>query len=71
MYKFIQVKNSIDEFEDIKTKIVNQNPIAIKSMNEIIMNNGIVEICKKLSKSYHLFMITNQPDVSRGNNTKT
>lgn len=54
----------------IKTKIVNQNPIAIKSINEIIMNNGIVDICKKISKSYYLFMITNQPDVSRGNNTK-
>ncbi len=54
----------------IKTKIVHQNPVAIKSVNEIIINRGIIDICKKMRKNYHLFMITNQPDVSRGDNTK-
>ena len=54
----------------IKTKIVNQNPVAIKSAKEMILNKGIIDICKKISKKYHLFMVTNQPDVSRGINTK-
>tara|TARA_B100000989_G_C19364796_1_gene394830 strand:+ start:237 stop:752 length:516 start_codon:yes stop_codon:yes gene_type:complete len=54
----------------IKTKIINQNPVAIKSINEIVINRGIINICKKLNKNFYLFMITNQPDVSRGNNTK-
>ena len=54
----------------IKTKIINQNPVAIKSINEIVINRGIINICKNLSKSFYLFMITNQPDFKRKNNTK-
>ena len=55
----------------IKTKIVNAGKlVAIKSAKEMILNKGIIDICKKISKKYHLFMVTNQPDVSRGINTK-
>ena len=45
-------------------------PIAIKHIKDLRIARGSKEVINKLSKKYLIFIITNQPDVSRGKNTK-
>ncbi len=48
----------------------NNKPISIKKLKELKFTKNIVQICKILKQRYLLFMITNQPDFERKNNTK-
>jgi len=45
-------------------------PKSIKNLKELRFTKDIIKICKFLKKNYLLFMITNQPDFKRKNNTK-
>ena len=45
-------------------------PISIKNKNEIKLLDNIEKVCKYFKEKYYLIMITNQPDVSRKNNSK-
>lgn len=54
----------------IKAPIVNGLPKSSQTIQEIILCEGIVDFCKFFKKRYKLIMITNQPDVERGINTK-
>ena len=45
-------------------------PIAIKHIKDLTIFKECKNVIKKLSKKYLIFIITNQPDVSRGKNTK-
>ncbi len=49
---------------------VHKKPKSIKKLKELKFTNFIIKVCKILSKNYYLFMITNQPDFKRKNNTK-
>jgi len=55
----------------INAPIDNQNkPKSIKTLKELKFTKDIIKTCKILKKDYELFMITNQPDFKRKNNTK-
>ena len=45
-------------------------PKSIRNVKELRFTKDIIQICKFLKKDYLLFMITNQPDFIRRNNTK-
>ena len=46
------------------------NPIAIKTLNDFQLLNNVKQIVHKLSKEYLIIVLTNQPDVARGKNSK-
>ena len=48
----------------------NGKPGSIRSFEHIIYTKGAAKLCKRLSKEFYLVMITNQPEYSRGINTK-
>ena len=55
----------------IKTFVSKKNiPIAIKNIKDLRFVNYANLVINKLRHKYHIFIITNQPDVSRGKNTK-
>ena len=55
----------------IKTKISKENkPKAIKNIKDCKVYSSAKKILKKLKKNYLIFIITNQPDVSRKKNSK-
>ena len=55
----------------IKTFVSKKNiPIAIKKINDFKLIKNTKSVIKKLSKKYLIIVITNQPDVSRGKNSK-
>ena len=55
----------------IKSKVSkNKKPIAIKYLKDCKIYPSVKKILNKLKKDYLIFLITNQPDVSRGKNTK-
>ena len=55
----------------IKTSISKKNiPIAIKNYEDIKFENNSNLVVKHFKKKYLIFIITNQPDVSRGKNLK-
>ena len=56
----------IETFFSKKKKI----PIAIKHIKDLKIVKGSKEVINKLSKKYLILIITNQPDVSRGKNTR-
>lgn len=45
-------------------------PTSFKKLNQIYIKKDVVEVCAMLKKKYLLFLITNQPDVSRKLNSK-
>ena len=47
-----------------------KKPIAIKNLSELKLFPSVKKILKKLNKEFLIFIITNQPDVYRGINTK-
>ncbi len=56
----------IETFFSKKKKI----PIAIKHIKDLRIVKESKEVINKLSKKYLILIITNQPDVSRGKNTR-
>jgi len=55
----------------IKTFVSKKNiPIAIKNIKDLRFENYANLVINKLRHKYYIFIITNQPDVSRGKNTK-
>lgn len=55
----------------IKTFISKKNvPVAIKKINDFKLLSNVKSVVKILSKNFLIIVITNQPDVSRGKNTK-
>ena len=47
-----------------------RKPISIKHKHEIEILDHVERVCKYFKEKYYLIMITNQPDVSRKNNSK-
>ena len=45
-------------------------PVAIRDIKDFKIIKGCKKVIEKLSKKYLIIVITNQPDVSRGKNTK-
>jgi D-glycero-D-manno-heptose 1,7-bisphosphate phosphatase len=45
-------------------------PQSFKKLNQVHIKKDVIEACTILKKKYLLFLITNQPDVSRGLNSK-
>lgn len=56
----------IETFFSKKKKI----PLAIRNIKDFKIIKGSKKVIEKLSKKYLIIVITNQPDVSRGKNTK-
>ena len=55
----------------IKSNISKDNkPLAIKKLKDCKIFPSAQKILNRLKKDYLIFLITNQPDVSRGKNTK-
>ena len=55
----------------IKTFVSKKNiPIAIRKFKDFKLINKTKSVIQKLSKKYLIIVITNQPDVSRGKNSK-
>ena len=48
----------------------NGKPKSIKKISQLKFNEDIIKTCKILKDRYKLFMVTNQPDFKRKNNTK-
>lgn len=49
---------------------IDKKPLAIKTLDELLLFSSVKKILLKLNKNFLIFIITNQPDVSTGNNTK-
>tara|TARA_B100000579_G_C22836830_1_gene859290 strand:+ start:2359 stop:2889 length:531 start_codon:yes stop_codon:yes gene_type:complete len=45
-------------------------PQSFKKLNQVHIKKDVIEVCNILKKKYLLFLITNQPDVSRKLNSK-
>ena len=45
-------------------------PKSFKKLNQVHIKKDVIEVCAMLKKNYLLFLVTNQPDVSRGLNSK-
>tara|TARA_B100001540_G_C15760862_1_gene621624 strand:+ start:1055 stop:1585 length:531 start_codon:yes stop_codon:yes gene_type:complete len=45
-------------------------PQSFKKLNQVHIKQDVIEVCSMLKKKYLLFLITNQPDVSRNLNSK-
>ena len=54
----------------IKTFVKKNKPIAIKTLKDLSLIKGVPSVLNKLKAKYKIFVITNQPDVARGNNKK-
>ena len=55
----------------IKTFVSNRNiPKAIKNIKDFKLLSNVKYVIDKLSKKYKIIIITNQPDVARGKNSK-
>ena len=57
----VLIKAPLDKFK---------KPISIKHKYEIEILDHVERVCKYFKEKYYLIMITNQPDVSRKNNSK-
>lgn len=51
-------------------KYTGTKPQSFKKLSQVHIHKDVIEVCKFLKKKYLLFLITNQPDVSRGFNSK-
>jgi D-glycero-D-manno-heptose 1,7-bisphosphate phosphatase len=54
----------------IEAPLINKKPTSVQSLKDVKLCKNILEICKYYKKNYYLIMITNQPDYSRGVNSK-
>jgi D-glycero-D-manno-heptose 1,7-bisphosphate phosphatase len=56
----------------IQTPVINGTPVASNKLNEIEFVPGAIELCLKLAElKVPTFMVTNQPDISRGKANRT
>ena len=54
----------------IDAPLINKKPTSVQSLKDVKLCKNILEICKYYKKNYYLIMVTNQPDYSRGVNSK-
>lgn len=54
----------------IDAPLINNKPTSIKTVKQIKLCKSILEVCNYYKDNYYLIMITNQPDYSRGVNSK-
>ena len=54
----------------IDAPLINKKPTSVKSLKDVKLCKNILEICKYYKQNYYLIMVTNQPDYSRGVNSK-
>jgi D-glycero-D-manno-heptose 1,7-bisphosphate phosphatase len=54
----------------IDAPLINKKPTSVQSLKDVKLCKNILEICKYYKKKYYLIMVTNQPDYSRGVNSK-
>jgi D-glycero-D-manno-heptose 1,7-bisphosphate phosphatase len=54
----------------IDAPLINKKPTSVQSLKDVKLCKNILEICKYYKKNYYLIMVTNQPDYSRGINSK-
>ena len=45
-------------------------PKSFNNLNQLHLRKNVIEVCSFLKKNYLLMLFTNQPDVSRGENSK-
>ncbi len=54
----------------IDAPLISKKPTSVQSLKDVKLCKNILEICKYYKKNYYLIMVTNQPDYSRGVNSK-
>jgi D-glycero-D-manno-heptose 1,7-bisphosphate phosphatase len=54
----------------IEAPLINKKPTSVQSLKHVKLCKNILEICQYYKKNYYLIMVTNQPDYSRGVNSK-
>lgn len=54
----------------IDAPLINKKPTSVQSLKDVKLCKNILEICKYYKQNYYLIMVTNQPDYSRGINSK-
>ena len=55
----------------IQARVINGHPYPVTSLNEVQITQGFEQVLQKLHDSgYLLIVVTNQPDVARGTQTK-
>lgn len=54
----------------IDAPLINKIPTSVQTIKDIKLCKNILEICNHYKNSYYLIMVTNQPDYSRGVNSK-
>lgn len=54
----------------IKTFVKKNKPLSINNIKDLKLFNNAKFVIDRLSKNYKIFIITNQPDVARGLNSK-
>ena len=54
----------------IDAPIINKIPTSVQTVKEVKLCKNIKEVCNYYKSNYYLIMVTNQPDYSRGVNSK-
>jgi len=54
----------------IDAPIINRIPASVQTVEEVKLCKNILEVCNYYKSNYYLIMVTNQPDYSRGVNSK-
>lgn len=54
----------------IEAPVIDGYPKSTQKLQDIKICNGVRELCDELRKDFSLFIVTNQPDVSRNINSK-
>ena len=54
----------------IDAPIINKIPTSVQTVKEVKLCKNILEVCNYYKSNYYLIMVTNQPDYSRGVNSK-
>jgi len=54
----------------IDAPLINKKPSSVLTVKDIKLCKNILKICKYYKSNYYLIMVTNQPDYSRGHNSK-
>jgi D-glycero-D-manno-heptose 1,7-bisphosphate phosphatase len=54
----------------IDAPIINRIPASVQTVKEVKLCKNILEVCNYYKSNYYLIMVTNQPDYSRGVNSK-
>jgi D-glycero-D-manno-heptose 1,7-bisphosphate phosphatase len=54
----------------IDAPLINKKPISVQNVKDVKLCKSILKICNYYKSNYYLIMVTNQPDYSRGVNSK-